>query len=119
MGVACHIPGCKTDVPAELEAHRLCVSHFTLEVEHQCTEMRLETVRGTATPERRSEITRYIGEQGTILARVATNSPRMPDELKARILSTFLTLMNLRENVERAAARTSAFPAPRQSPAKA
>jgi hypothetical protein len=29
----------------------------------------------------------------------------MPDELKGRILSAFLTLMNLRENVDRAAER--------------
>jgi hypothetical protein len=36
---------------------------------------------------------------------VATGNQRLPDELKARILNTFLTLMNLRENMERAAAR--------------
>ena len=29
----------------------------------------------------------------------------LPDELKARILNTFLTLMNLRENLDRAALR--------------
>ena len=71
-----------------------------------CNEMRLETAPGTTTPERRAEIVRYIGEQGSVLARVATGCPCLPAEMKARILSTFLTLMNLRENLDRAAMRT-------------
>lgn len=111
MGLPCIIPGCRTPVPEGLASQALCIPHFTLEVEKQCTEMRLETARGTTTAERRAEIFNFIGQQGSLLARVATGTPRLPDEIKARILSTFLTLMNLRENVERAAART-APPAP-------
>jgi hypothetical protein len=119
MNLPCIIPGCKASVPEELASAGQCVSHYTLEVERQCTDMRLETVRGTTTPERRAEIFAFIGQQGGLLARVATGTARLPDEIKARILSTFLTLMNLRENVERAAARgvpsthTTATPAKR------
>jgi len=40
------------------------------------------------------------------LARVATSGLHLTDDLKARVLSTFLTLMNLRENLDRAAMRT-------------
>jgi len=108
MPISCAIEGCKADVPDELEGPRLCISHFTLQVEKDCADMRLETVRGQASPARQGDILRFIGERGAVLARVATSSPRLPDELKARILSTFLTLMNLRENVARAAARWAA-----------
>ena len=118
MGVSCQIRECKGIVPPELEAQRMCVSHFTLDVERQCGEMRLETVRGTASSERREAIAGYIREQGTLLARIATGNARLPDELKARILSTFLTLMNLRENMERAAARSAGPLRPREAPAK-
>lgn len=119
MSIACRIAGCKAAVPAELGPQQMCISHFTLEVERQCNEMRLETVRGTAPAERREEINRFIAAQGAILAHVATGSQRMPDELKGRILSTFLMLMNLRENVERAAARMASLGSPNPSPAKA
>lgn len=105
MGVPCGVTACKGEVPPELETSRLCVSHFTVSVERACNDMRLETGRAATTPERRAEIIRYLMEQGSLLARVATGSARLPDEMKGRILSTFLTLMNLRENVERAAAR--------------
>jgi hypothetical protein len=40
--------------------------------------------------------------------RVATSGFPMSDELKARILSTLLTLMNTRENLDRAVMRQSA-----------
>jgi hypothetical protein len=105
MSTPCSIPGCKTAVPPELDAQHLCVLHLLIEIERVSTEMRLESVRGSTTAERRAEINRYIADQGGLLARVATGSLRLPDETKARILNTFLILMNLRENVERAAER--------------
>jgi hypothetical protein len=93
-------------VPDELVVESLCVSHFTLSIEQTCAEMRRETARGTPSNARQKEIMRYIESTGEHLARVATLSPRLPDEMKARILNTFLTLMNLRENLDRAAQRT-------------
>ncbi len=62
-------------------------------------------VGGAPDEGRQAEIVRYLGEAGQALARLATGNQRLPDELKARILNTFLTLMNLRENMDRAAAR--------------
>jgi len=44
-----------------------------------------------------------------LLVNVATSGFPMSDELKARILSTLLTLMNCRENMDRAAMRQSAL----------
>ena len=105
MRVACRTFGCKADVPPELEAEGLCVLHFTVTIEQGCAEMRRETVTQPASGERREEIERYICEQGEKLARVSTSGLRLPDEMKARIMSTFLTLMNLRENIDRAARR--------------
>lgn len=101
----CRIGGCKTAVPAELKKTQLCPQHFTVSVEQKCAELRRETVGGAPDEGRQAEIVRYLGEAGQTLARLATGNQRLPDELKARILNTFLTLMNLRENVDRAAAR--------------
>jgi len=69
--------------------------------------MRRETALGNTPHERQREIMRFITENGEKLARVATSGLHLTDDLKARILSTFLTLMNLRENLDRASMRSS------------
>ena len=107
MEAACRIAGCKSPVPAELAAETVCVSHFTLSIEQMCAELRRETVRGATDPSRTEEIIAYIAASAQKLSRVATNSPRLPDDMKARILNTFLTLMNLRENLDRAMQRAA------------
>jgi hypothetical protein len=101
----CRIVGCKAVVPAELAHEGQCPLHFTISVEQRCADLRRETVGVAPDEGRRAEIVDYLGRAGQTLARVATGTQRLPDELKARILNTFLTLMNLRENLERAAAR--------------
>jgi len=103
--MTCNAAGCKGIVPSALESERICVLHFTLAIEQSCAEMRRETVLGRAPRERQLEIIRYIADRGELLARAATSGLHLPDELKARVLNTFLTLMNLRENLDRAALR--------------
>src|ERR1035437_10826698 len=102
---ACKENGCKGPVPASLEPVRLCVLHFTLKIEKECAEMRRETVYGKTPHARQVEIIRYISEHGEMLARASTSGMHLADEMKARNLNTFLTLMNLRENLDRAALR--------------
>lgn len=102
---ACSENGCKAGVPAALDQVRLCVLHFTLKVEADCAQMRRETVYGKTPHARQVEIIRYIAENGEMLSRASTCGLHLADEMKARILNTFLTLMNLRENLDRAALR--------------
>jgi len=92
-------------VPAALEPVRLCMLHFTLKVENDCAQMRRETVYGKTPHARQVEIIRFIADHGEMLARASTSGLHLADEMKARILNTFLTLMNLRENLDRAALR--------------
>jgi hypothetical protein len=106
MTEPCHISGCKHDVPNALSEQRLCILHFTLSLEASCSEMRRETALGNTPHERQRQIMSFITENGERLARVATSGLHLTDDLKARVLSTFLTLMNLRENLDRAALRT-------------
>jgi hypothetical protein len=96
-------------MPPGLSAERLCIMHFTLCIENQCAEMRRETALGKADHERQVEFMRKIVACGDTLVRVATSGFPMSDEIKARILSTLLTLMNCRENIDRAAMRQSAL----------
>ncbi len=105
MPTVCSTSECKAWVPAALASEGVCVLHFTLDVERACADMRRETVIAHTPHERHVEITRFIAERGELLARVATAGVSLPDEIKARILNTFLTLMNLRENLDRAALR--------------
>ncbi len=105
MPTQCSAPNCKFLTPTALEEERLCVLHFTLAVEQACAEMRRETALGKAPHARQVEIIQYISEHGELLAHVATSGLHLADEMKARILNTFLTLMNLRENLDRAALR--------------
>jgi len=105
MTELCHITGCKHDVPTALAEQKLCILHFTLSLEASCAEMRRETALGNTPPERQRDIMKFITENGERLARVSTSGLHLTDDLKARVLSTFLTLMNLRENLDRAALR--------------
>lgn len=107
MAISCKVTGCKNETPPALAEQQVCVLHFTLSIEGNCAEMRRETALGTAPHERQKEIMRFITENGERLARVATSGLHLTDDLKARILSTFLTLMNLRENLDRANMRSS------------
>lgn len=105
MLVNCEVVGCKARVPQQLEEQRRCLLHFTLELEQTCMTMRRETAVGGTRRERYDEMRRYMAEHGQKLAQLATSGTGLTDETKARILSTFLTLMNCRENIERIAAR--------------
>jgi hypothetical protein len=93
----CH---CETAVPPELESVGHCVSHFTLSVEQTCRELHREIVLRGVDAERQASVASYIRECALLLAGVSSNTP-LSDELKRRILSSFLCLMNLREKLDR------------------
>ena len=97
--------GCKATVPQELEAENMCVLHFTVGIENACNEMRREAAMELATLARRREIKNYVKATALKLSDVATSNTRLSDELKRRVLSTFLTLMNLQENLDRSSNR--------------
>lgn len=105
MSITCSAMGCRVTVPPDLESERLCLLHFTLNLEQDCAQMRRETTLGKVGRERVEEMLRHIGEQGEKLARVATSGAAHSDDIKARILSTFLTLMNFRDNLDRSLQR--------------
>ena len=105
MSVTCQKTGCKLVVPHALESENCCLLHFILAVEEACSGMRRETALGRCPRERQVEIINYISGRGEVLARVSTGGLHLADEMKARVLNTFLTLMNLRENLDRAALR--------------
>jgi hypothetical protein len=106
---SCSAKECKSPVPAGFAAERFCVLHFTLFVEQECAEMRRETALGKANHDRQMEFIQKIAARGEALVHVATSGFPMSDEIKARILSTLLTLMNCRENIDRTAMRQSAL----------
>jgi hypothetical protein len=93
---------CDLPVPVELDPAGLCVYHFTSSVERTCSEIHRQIALRGATAERQAEVGTYIGACSLLLARVSGNLC-LPDELKRRILCTFLSLMNLRETLERVA----------------
>ena len=105
----CLSKGCKTAIPAGLAAEKMCILHFTLFIEQECAEIRRETSLGKADHETQLGFMRKIAERGGALVGTATSGYPMTDEIKARILSTLLTLMNCRENIDRAAMRQSSL----------
>jgi len=103
----CGAKGCKIAVPSRLSEEHLCILHFTLFIENECAEMRRETALGKNKHERQVEFMQKIARRGETLVNTATSGFPMSDELKARVLSTLLTLMNTRENMDRALMRQS------------
>lgn len=95
--------GCAAPVPPELAGEQICVFHFTLSIEESCAKIRRETAARQLTAEHQVRIARSLEDYALTLAKVATGTQRLSDELKKRILSTFLTLMIMRENLRRRA----------------
>jgi len=98
----CCTPGCGTLVPAELEIEGFCVPHFLSFAEKVCTDIRRETAATDSNATRRAEFQNYVAASAVKLALIGTGSVRLSDEIKKRVLTTFLTLMILRENLDRA-----------------
>ena len=109
MADPCSAKGCRVAVPTILAAERLCILHYTLFIEQECAEIRRETALGNTPHDRQVELFQRIARRGESLVQIATGGYTMSDEMKARILSTLLTLMNCRENMDRAAMRQSAL----------
>jgi hypothetical protein len=63
--------------------------------------MRHETAAAGLIATRRAQIENYVATSAVKLACVGTGSLRVSDEMKRRVLTTFLTLMILRENLDR------------------
>jgi hypothetical protein len=108
--------GCEAPVPAALVPENYCVHHFIIDIEEACSSMRREVSMERATVARRAEIDQYAKDTASKLSAVAMGT-RLSDDLKKRVLNTFLTLMNLQESVERSVIRfpkirppQSAFP---------
>jgi len=96
--------GCDAPVPAALTPENYCVHHFIVDIEDACSSMRREVSMERATVARRTEIDQYAKGTAAKLSAVAMGT-RLSDDLKKRILNTFLTLMNLQESVERSVTR--------------
>lgn len=97
--------GCRSAVPQELESESICVQHFILSIENECSVMRREAATELATISRRREINSYVKSTALKLSEVATSNTRLSDDLKKKVLTTFLTLMNLQESVDRSRTR--------------
>jgi hypothetical protein len=88
-------------VPAELRIEGFCVPHFLSSAEKAFSEMRREAATGESSATRRAELEAYVAASAMKLALIGTGSVRLTDEIKKRVLTTFLTLMILRENLDR------------------
>lgn len=97
--------GCRSAVPQELEAESVCVQHFIVSIETECHLMRREAATELATISRRREINSYVKATAMKLSEVATSNTRLSDDMKKKVLTTFLTLMNLQESVDRSRTR--------------
>jgi hypothetical protein len=83
------------------------VIHFILGIDHDCADLRREVAMGKASASRQSEIAAYVKATAMKLTEVATGRVRLSDELKKRVLTTLLTLMNLQESLDRSANRAT------------
>jgi hypothetical protein len=116
MSTSASLCWCQLPVPQELETEVLCVQHFLTTVEHDCSDLRREIAVGKTTPLRQAEIADWVKTTANKLTVVAYGRLRLSDEYKKRILTTFLTLMNLHESLDRSANRASTIRLNRELP---
>jgi hypothetical protein len=107
MSTSASLCWCQLPVPQELETEVLCVQHFLTTVEHDCSDLRREIAVGKTNPARQAEIADWVKATANKLTIVAYGRLRLSDEFKKRILTTFLTLMNLHESLDRSANRAT------------
>lgn len=97
----CSMKMCKAPVAPELEAEGVCIAHFALAIEDACADFRRQTAQRNFGPDCCRQITEYVAARGQLLARVATSGQRIADDVKMRILNSLLSLINLRETLDR------------------
>lgn len=97
-------PLCSAIVPPELQAQGLCVLHFLQSIEQTCNRWRREMAFGLS-QERATQVRSSVAEIGERLIHVSIEGPQLSDDLKMRVLSGVLALINVRESMERAAER--------------
>lgn len=102
-----HLCWCQVPVPQELSHEGLCVLHFIHGIDHDCAELRREIAQGRTGVDRQAQIAAYVKATAMKLTEVATGRVRFSDEWKKRFLTTFLTLMNLQESLDRSANRAT------------
>lgn len=98
---------CQVPVPQELSDVCLCVHHFLIDIDRDCADLRREVAQGKTHVERQFEIASYVKTTAMKLTEVATSRLRLSDELKKRILTALLTLMNLQESLDRSSNRAT------------
>jgi hypothetical protein len=87
-------------VPADLETAGLCLEHYTLTVERICMVMHRQIASQKVNAEYCEQLASYVVESALLLSRVASNL-YLSNELKTRVLTTFISLMNLLEDLDR------------------
>jgi hypothetical protein len=97
--IQCGIPGCGVLVPSELKSDGCCVSHFLLAADRACNEMRREAASGQSSATRLAELEGYAAAAAMKLALIGTGGVRLSDDIKKRVLTTFLSLMILHESL--------------------
>lgn len=91
-------------VPDDLQAAGLCLVHYTQTVQRTCAVMRRQIASHRVGIDYRRQSAAYIVESAILLSRVTTDAPISAD-LQGRVLTTFLTLMNLLDDLDRPANR--------------
>lgn len=88
-------------MPPEIRAESLCFLHFVQSIEQACNDVRREMSMEEKSSVRILEIRAYIKSTAMKLSEIATGKTRLSGDLKNRILSNLLGLMNLQEVIAR------------------
>lgn len=86
-------------VPNDLQATGLCLAHYTQTIERTCAVMRRHIALHKVSAEYQRQAAAYIVESAMLLSRVASDA-FMSAEVQGRVLATFLTLMNLLDDLD-------------------
>lgn len=81
-----------------------------MSIAHACAGMRRETVVDGSSAARRTELAALVRVMAEKRSHVALISPLLTDEVKKRVLTTFLALMNLQESLDRSITRNRPGP---------
>ena len=87
-------------VPDDLQAAGLCLAHYTQTIDRTCAVIRRHLASHKVSAEYRRQAATYIVETAILLSRIASNA-FMSSDVQGRVLSTFVALMNLLEDLDR------------------
>lgn len=106
----CKVSGCSNPVEPGLEAQALCLEHFVLDIHDRCHRFARQLAEEEVGESLQKEISQFIIFAAAKIASIGSENPPPVQLMRGKLLNAMLMLADLRERLDRAAAKIAGNP---------